>query len=423
MKILCAPAGIIDIRHPGQGILDIKGAGFEDILLDISMCCSEYELESIGHQKREEPESHRRLVSEYPEEMHASLEPMLAGCKRARFKTSVAYAPYLRRETKHTDLSELLLQLSMESIRLCGMKGCRYLIIRPLFAGIERGGEWEANRQYYLRLASAAQENGVMLLLENQCRCVNGHMMRGICSEAAEAAEWIDCLNREAGGECFGFCINTGTCNLCGQNSREFALALGNRVKAVIVRDCDGHGEASLLPFTCAYNGQPQTDWLGFIRGLREICFDGALIMDFADTARAFSPILRPQLVRLAKETADYLGWQIGIENLLKKYRSVALFGAGNMCRNYMKCYGEKYPPLFTCDNNSSLWGTEFCGLEVKPPESLKNLPEDCAVLICNIYYREIEKQLREMGIRNPVEFFNDEYMPTFYFDRLKERG
>ena len=85
-----------------------------------------------------------------------------------------------------------------------------------------------------------------------------------------------------------------------------------------------------------------------------------------------------------------------------------------------MKCYGEKYPPLFTCDNNSKTWGTIFCGLEVKNPEELKNISDDCAIFICNIYYREVEKQIRDMGITNPVEYFNDEYMPSFYYDRLE---
>lgn len=126
--------------------------------------------------------------------------------------------------------------------------------------------------------------------------------------------------------------------------------------------------------------------------------------------------------MQLAKATAEYFKWQIGIENLLKENKSIVLFGAGNMCRNYMKCYGEKYPPLFTCDNNPKLWGTEFCGLEVKPPESLNTISEDCMILICNIYYREIEQQLRDMGISNRIKFFSDEYMPSFYFDRL-ERG
>lgn len=134
-----------------------------------------------------------------------------------------------------------------------------------------------------------------------------------------------------------------------------------------------------------------------------------------------FSPLLRPQLLVLAKSVAEYFKWQIQIETALKKYSSVVLFGAGNMCRNFMKCYGDKYPPLFTCDNNSSLWGSTFCGLEVKAPETLRELPENCGVFICNIYYREIEQQLREMGVAN-IEFFNDEYMPTFPFDRIERR-
>ena len=54
----------------------------------------------------------------------------------------------------------------------------------------------------------------------------------------------------------------------------------------------------------------------------------------------------------------------------------------------------------------------------LKNPEILRELPKDCCVVICNIYYREIEVQLREMGIEN-IGYFNDEYMPSFYFDRL----
>ena len=199
---------------------------------------------------------------------------------------------------------------------------------------------------------------------------------------------------------------------------QDIITALGDRLKAVILRDCERHRESSLLPFTAAYKGQSSADWLGLIRGLRDIHFDGSLILDFEDTAAAFSPLLRPRLLPLARSVAGYFRWQIGIEGLLRKYASIVLFGAGNMCRNYIKCYGDKYPPLFTCDNNRAVWGTEFCGIEVKPPASLKELPDNCGVFICNIYYREIEQQLRDMGIVN-IEFFNDEYMPSFHFDRL----
>ena len=243
---------------------------------------------------------------------------------------------------------------------------------------------------------------------------MGGHLVRGVCAEPFEAAEWVDRLNAEAGADTFGFCMDAGICNLCGNDMYEFAAMLGRRIKAVIVRDSDGHNDMAMLPFSLA-----QTDWTGLIRGLREIGYDDELIVNFSGTANAFSPLLRPTLFRLGKETGDYFRWQIQLEQNLKKYGSIVLFGAGNMCRNYMKCYGEKYPPLFTCDNNPRLWGISFCGLEVKNPEALKELPEDCGVYICNVYYREIESQLKEMGVRN-IEYFNDEYMPTFYFDRLE---
>ena len=35
------------------------------------------------------------------------------------------------------------------------------------------------------------------------------------------------------------------------------------------------------------------------------------------------------------------------------------------------------------------------------------------------MYYNEITAQLKEMNLPNPIEWFNDEYMPTFHMERL----
>ena len=129
--------------------------------------------------------------------------------------------------------------------------------------------------------------------------------------------------------------------------------------------------------------------------------------------------MLKEGMLQHTKRVGEYLKLQLELEQVLAKYDKRVLFGAGNMCRNYMKCYGEKYPPLFTCDNNAAIWGTRFEGLEVKDPEELKKLPEDCAIFICNIYYDEIKKQLQNMGLQNPIHYFNDEFMPSLYLDRF----
>lgn len=430
MNIFYSPSGIVDYRHPIQGLRDMADAGLKQIFLDIGMYCSGKDLENYGKTaKTKSPDRVSPLRT--PQTLLQQIQPVLEQCRQHCLSADYLRVPRLPWNTKRTELNPVLEQIAESAVYLCGRIGCRYLIVPPLFAGIEKGMEWQTNQAYYLRLAQVAREQHVILLLENQCRSYNGHLLRGNCSNGTDAAEWIDRLNAEAARQLhpadnvpaeptpiFGFCLDTGICTLCGQNMQDIITALGDRLKAVILRDCERHRESSLLPFTAAYKGQSSADWLGLIRGLRDIHFDGSLILDFEDTAAAFSPLLRPRLLPLARSVAGYFRWQIGIESLLKKYASIVLFGAGNMCRNYMKCYGDKYPPLFTCDNNRAVWGTEFCGLEVKPPASLKELPDNCGVFICNIYYREIEQQLRDMGIIN-IEFFNDEYMPSFHFDRL----
>lgn len=425
MNIICSPAGIVNPSCPGNGVMDLKNAGFEHVLLDLAMYCSGYEFEYFGEPREEEEKEEEDEwipVTEDPPIIASHFEKMTDACRQHGLTLPVARAPYLLRDTKRADLTPLLCEVHKACIRYCGQIGCKSLIVQPLFAGLCYGEEWEANRSYFLDLAEVAKESKVTILLENQCRSMNGHLIRGICSDAVTAAEWIDALNQEAGEACFGFCMDVGVCNLCGQDMHEFAIALGDRIKAVVLRDCDGHQEGSLLPFTCTRSFAPQTDWLGLFRGLRAVGFDGDLILSMGDTAAVFSPLLRPSLLTLGRAVAGYFQWQIKIEQVLKKYPSIVLFGAGNMCRNYMKCYGEQYPPLFTCDNNQKVWGTTFCGLEVRPPKALKDLPEDCGILICNTYYREIEKQLLEMGIdKEQIGFFNDEYMPSFHFDRLKE--
>lgn len=405
MNVLYSLKGIVEKRRPRQGCADIVKAEMSHVLLQFPVLCLPQEIE-----KGKEPTEN---------ELSKTADELVRCIKETGLIASAAYAPYSLRNTKRADVNERLENFVRLCLDICVQAGVKSLVVRPLFAGIASECLWEENQKFYLSLADKAKENGIKILLENQCKDIGGHLVRGICSDPSEAKEWVDKLNEKAGENCFGFCLNVGAANLCGQNTYEMIKILGPCLEAVVLSDGDGHTESALLPFSCANNGVSRTDWLGLLRGLREIDFDGDLILDFSDTAAAFSPILRPQLLQLAKAVGDYFEWQIKLEQLLKKYPKRVLFGAGNMCRNYMKCYGETYPPMFTCDNNQKLWGTMFEGIEVKAPQELKDLPADCVIFICNIYYREIEKQLRDMGIKNPIEFFNDEYMPSFYFDRI----
>ena len=409
MQIICSIKGIINVERPMQGLHDICNANFHNFFCDMS----DFELHN---RKTDDGIIYKFIVKE--------MEDFLSKICDYRQNISVVRTPYMG-----LNINEYRTMI-IESIKKGLESDWKYLIVQPFYTD-DKAEPFDFNLDFLIEIASYFVESNLSILLENQCKNVNGHYVRGFCSDEVEAVNFIDKLNnlaeekygqRIVNGEeipYFGFCMNTGTCNLCGQNMYDFVVTLGSRIKAVILRDCNGNQDTSMLPFTCVNDNTSQTDWLNLIRGLRKIRFDGELIMDFSDTAAAFSPILKPQLLVLAKSIADYFKWQIEIESLLDKYPSRVLFGAGNMCRNYMKNYGEKYPPLFTCDNNKKIWGQTFEGLEIKNPECLKDVPSDTAIFICNVFYREIEEQLRGMGLKNPIEYFNDEYMPSFHFNRI----
>ena len=402
---------MIDTKKPAGGIRDLKNAGIQNLMLCISawLWPPEEDDDEIPLKWGKKKTMFKREEPNIIKERYLN---MISACRENEIDIPILYGPRFSRKKDKPWLQDFITDMMLESIAFCKKAGCNYLIISMP----------EMDKDYigfYGKLSVKAQEAGVCILLVNQTTDLSGHLVRDELCEPHTVVELIDKLNDNLDFPVFGFCLDMGVCNICGNDTQSFINILGNRLKAVILRDNDGHSNVSQLPFTCVSKGQYATDWMGLIRGLRDISFDGELIVDFTDTLVVFSPLIRPALFRLAREIGDYFKWQIEIENNLKKYKKFVLFGAGNMCRNYMKCYGEKYPPLFTCDNNPKLWGTMFESLEVKNPEALKHLPKDCRVVICNIYYREIETQLHEMGIVN-IGYFNDEYMPSFYFDRLE---
>ncbi|SFT57821.1 Sugar phosphate isomerase/epimerase [Selenomonas sp. GACV-9] len=408
MRIVCSPVGIVEHRRPRGGLERLCQSGFSETVLDFGMFAGGF----AGKKRRAEAETHwQEWADRYVEE-----------AKRQGVLLGLAFAPHFESEQKIPDSEELEIRLA----EICIQKSAQYsidmLVVRSLVGG-SYAENFAKNREYFLRLGRMAQSAKVRLLVVNSYRNINGHLVRGFCGEPAQAVAFVDEINAALGAEVLGFCLDAGVCNLIGINMYDFVTALGACLQAVILRENDGVHDDSLLPFSSAHGGGSRMDWLNLIRGLRAVHFSGVAVLDFRTTLTALSGLLRPAMLSFAHKVTEYLTWQVQMEECLRRYPSRVLFGAGNMCRAYMKCYGEDFPPLYTCDNNPQVWGKEFCGLSVHAPEDLRSLPEDCAIFICNVYYEEIERQLRDMGLKNPIERFNDEFMPSFHFERLESDG
>ena len=81
---------------------------------------------------------------------------------------------------------------------------------------------------------------------------------------------------------------------------------------------------------------------------------------------------------------------------------NLILFGVGRMAKKYAAIIKNSNAKIrYFTDNNSNFWGKRIDGIEVLPPEEIKNL--ECNIIIACRYVEEITKQLSDMGIENRI--------------------
>ena len=100
----------------------------------------------------------------------------------------------------------------------------------------------------------------------------------------------------------------------------------------------------------------------------------------------------------------SYSVWKHRFNDVFKDVedKTIVLFGTGNMITDYERRTQGRFQPDFYVDNDKSKWGMLFHGREIRAPQALLDIPRDkLHLIICNIYYREIGAQLRQMGIKN----------------------
>ncbi len=93
-----------------------------------------------------------------------------------------------------------------------------------------------------------------------------------------------------------------------------------------------------------------------------------------------------------------------GLFEKLKKRKAV-IFGAGANAKLAYYCYSLKYELICYVDNDPKLWGTKANGLDICPPDVLRDM--DAVIIISsNRYAEEIKKQLFvEFGRKKVITF------------------
>ena len=203
MKKVCAMAGtIFNPEKPKQSIKELKEAGIQGILFDFGLIVSPAGI--LADRVREEPKWKPNQTRKY-------YNAVISQFQEHEYLPSIARLPFVDVNLNEkcgyscADLNRLAAQIDADCVKACEEMGCYDIIVQPLFAGLRQEELWEANKTFYLNLAAVCSSEDTKILLTNQCRSHNGHLIRGVCSDGETAAEWVDALNRACGMQRFGF--------------------------------------------------------------------------------------------------------------------------------------------------------------------------------------------------------------------------
>ena len=247
-------------------------------------------------------------------------------------------------------------------------------------------------------------ENGYISRSEN-------YKLMGPFSEADTLKELTDELNTLVGAPLFGVCVNAGIANLLGQNIRALIIALDQSLSLVHATENDGHTDHRQMPYTFSSTRDVNSiNWNSVIWGLHSIGYTSRIVFDVDGLFNIAPKALQPGMLGVLKSIEEEWEHYLHYHDFLDQGKKIILFGAGKMMLNYMLSWGEDFAPHFVGDNNSANWGKTIEGIEIRNPQTILDIPEEeRLVLICNMHYDEIEKQLREMGIRE-FECYYDHY-------------
>ena len=222
-----------------------------------------------------------------------------------------AHAPFPSCLAGEDEYNEYLMRALEKTLAACQYIGCSRLVIHPFFFGYDQAlspqAEWDLNMDRYARLIPAAKKYGVTILLENMFTR-HKKIIAACCSDFDTACRYVDELNKTAGEELFGFCLDTGHALLVSRDIRDVTAQLGSRIKAFHIHDNNGADDQHVAPYMGIL------DWDRFAEGLRIIGYQGALCFETHGAIKVFHPELAPEVLRLIARTGRLFARKAGME-------------------------------------------------------------------------------------------------------------
>mgnify|MGYP002625464175 CR=1 FL=1 len=309
LKIGVQTQNAIDDAHPAGSFARLRRVGFG---------CVDFSLHSYLLNKEIYRQEINSFFDRSIDDLKAFFAPHKEAAMRAGIKIHQMHMPYPIYVPKGSETLNRYLwhEVAPKSMELCAFLECKYIVVHGFklarFLGSE-DAEWEETERFIHSIAPTAKEHGITICIENLYDAIADHLIEGPCCDARKAVERIDRVNDKYNAEVLGFCFDTGHANVIGLDFEAFLTTLGPRLKVLHIHDNDGVRDLHQIPFTFTRTREniSSTDWDGFIRGLRNIHFDGVLNFETGPTLNAFPPSLHEDVLRLIANIGNHFAKQL----------------------------------------------------------------------------------------------------------------
>lgn len=295
---------VIDDKNPLIGFQLLKQVGFT--CCDFSL--NDYLINTDIYQQRLNVFFNKSVT-----ELEDFFRPHKEAAKATGIRIHQMHMPYpvYVPEAAETINDYLWKQVATKSMEICRYLECKYIVIHGFklikYLGTEEA-EWGETVKFIDFLAPLAKQYGITICVENLYQGIGEHLIEGPCCNGTKVARRIDEINAKYGAEVLGFCFDTGHANLVGIDFEDFLITLGKRLKVLHIHDNDGISDLHQIPFTFAKTREntASTNWDGFIRGLREINFEGVLSFETAPVLSAFPEEMKEDTLAFIAKIGAY---------------------------------------------------------------------------------------------------------------------
>ena len=296
-RISVATGKVFEIAGgPDAGFALLRRTGFEGVQFGLGM----FGLTASAVR------SHKPSVMDEPlDTLLEILQPYKEAAEKYGIAVTQVHAPFPMWMPHDEPLEVRMKDLTEKSIAIAGFLKSPYCVVHPGGSPIalERQTPEEeraVNLRLYGALIPTLKKYHVVVLMENLFShgTAAGVEVASGCTEFGEVNDWLDTLNAQAGAECFGFCLDTGHCNLARVNLPRAVRQLGPRLKALHIQDNGGHLDDHRPPYAGTI------DWELFLQALADVGYQGDL--NFEVGTGAFPPPLAEQFYTLLGLTGQY---------------------------------------------------------------------------------------------------------------------